>query len=206
MLENFVTVPLQVDQHFHKWDQVLARPAPPEEQKFHTLVWHFARGMAFAAKGQLDKAKSEQAEVSKEAAAIPEDQPLGLNKAKPVASIAENVLTAGIARAGKDYAAAEASLKQAVAAQDKLNYDEPPDWFYPVREELGALYLKMEKPEDAERVFREDLAQNARNGRSLTGLVEALKRQKKDAEAELVSKQRDAAWKKADTKLVAEEL
>ena len=81
-----------------------------------------------------------------------------------------------------------------------LKYDEPPDWFYPTRESLGAALLRAKRLEDAERVFRDDLTRNPNNGRSLFGLWQTLLAMKKDSAA-AAEKQFDEAWKHADIKL-----
>jgi tetratricopeptide (TPR) repeat protein len=206
MLEGFASIPVVVEERFGKWDDILAMKAPPENEHFHTLFWHFARGMAFAAKGKLEDAKKEYDTLAAAEASIPADQMFVQNKAKTIASIADGVLSARIAESEKRFEDAESSLTRAVDTQDHLKYIEPPEWFYPVRENLGGLYLRANKPEEAEKVFRADLEVNPRNGRSLIGLVESLKMQKKTKEAELVQSQLDAAWKKADTKVSAGEL
>ena len=117
------------------------------------------------------------------------------NKAKDIMKIAENVLGAKIALAKKDTAGAISQLKDAVAIQDKLNYGEPPDWFYPVRENLGGAMLMIGDAAAAEKVFREDLDHNPRNPRSLFGLQQSLLRQKRDYDAGFVKKQLDTSWK-----------
>jgi hypothetical protein len=81
--------------------------------------------------------------------------------------------------------------------QDGLKYDEPQDWFYPVRESLGAVLLKIGDYAGAEEVFRADLERNLRNPRSLFGLEEALKAQDRAYDAGFVRKQFDASWKGA---------
>ncbi len=91
--------------------------------------------------------------------------------------------------------------RTAVEIQDTLNYDEPPDWYYPVRESLGGTLLAARKPTEAEQVFREDLKKNPRNPRSLFGLMHSLKAQQKEADAAWVEKQFNAGWKNADTEL-----
>ena len=82
-----------------------------------------------------------------------------------------------------------------------MDYNEPPDWLYPMREPLGAALLGEGKPAEAEGVFREDLKHNQRNPRSMFGLAESLKAQGKAAEAQTVEKQFKQAWNNADTKL-----
>ena len=82
-----------------------------------------------------------------------------------------------------------------------LNYGEPPEWFYPVRESLGGALLLNGQPERAETVFRADLEQYPRNPRTLFGLLKALEAQKKSANTEEVQKEFAAAWKNADVPL-----
>jgi cytochrome c-type biogenesis protein CcmH/NrfG len=85
-------------------------------------------------------------------------------------------------------------------------YDEPPVWFYPIRESLGAALLQSGRPADAEQVFREDLARHPRNARSLFGLRESLMRQNKTSDAAWVDSQFKEAWKDADSTLTVEDL
>jgi hypothetical protein len=172
------------------------------------VFWHFARGMALAGTGKLSDAQSEHQIVQQAADQTPPDAifapPVG-NRAKDVLTIAANVLGAKIALAKHDNQAAIGLLRDAVAVQDTLKYDEPPDWFYPVRESLGAVLLLDGKASDAEKVFREDLERNPRNPRSLFGLSAALKAQKRDYDAQFVEKQFQAAWK-SDSTLKLEDL
>src|SRR5262249_16264329 len=163
-----------------------------------TVFWHFARGMAFAGTGKISEAQAEYKIVSEAEEKTPPDVVFAMpvnNKAKDIMKIAANVLSAKIATAKKDYGGAIGSLREAVTIQDALKYDEPPDWFFPVRESLGGNLLASGKAEDAEKIFREDLRRNPRNPRSLFGLREALKAQKKDYDAQFVDRQFQSAWK-----------
>ena len=197
-LEAFMTVPMQVEVRFHKWDQILSMPQPDPTMQATTSVWHFARGMAFAGKGKIAEAEAEYKIVADTEEHTPPDQifaPPINNKTKDILKIAENVLGAEIAMAKHDPKTALARLRQAVAIQDSLNYDEPPDWSYPVRENLGGVLLASGNAAEAEKVFREDLERNPRNPRSLFGLREALKAEGRGYEAQFVDKEFQAAWK-----------
>ncbi len=114
-------------------------------------------------------------------------------------------LDARIAGARGEHDRAIKFWQQAVAAADQLPYDEPPVWFYPVRESLGAALLAAGRAAEAERVFRDDLVKHPRNARSLFGLQAALAKQGKEADAAWVQREFDEAWKNADTKLTVEE-
>src|SRR5437879_12856972 len=117
------------------------------------------------------------------------------NKAKDSLKIAENTLGGKTALAKKDNNNAVSMLREAVSVQDSLKYGEPPDWFYPVRENLGAALLMNGDAAGAEKVFREDLNRNPRNPRSLFGLRQALLQEKRDYDAGFVQKQFETSWK-----------
>ena len=203
-LEGFMTVPIAVEVRFQKWDQILAMPQPAPSLQTTTVFWRFARGMALAAKGQVAEAEAEHSIVSEAADKTPPDQVFAMpvnNKAKDVLTIATNVLGAKIALAKHDSASAISMLRRAIAVQDALKYDEPPDWFYPVRESLGAVLLLNGNAAEAEKVFREDLDRNPRNPRSLFGLAEALRAQNRAYDAQFVDKQFQSSWKSTEIKL-----
>jgi tetratricopeptide (TPR) repeat protein len=208
-LEGFVTIPIAVDVRFRRWDDILKMPKPSPEMKTETVFWHFARGMALAAKGQPDEAQADYQVVADAEKNTPEDVIFAMpvnNKTKDVLKIARDVLGAKIALARKDNASAIAQLQDAVKVQDSLKYNEPEDWFFPVRESLGAVLLMNGDAAGADKVFREDLDHHPRNPRSLFGLEFALKAQKRDYDAGFVQKQFQAAWKGGTLKLKVDDL
>ena len=197
-LEGFMTVPLAVEVRFHKWNEILKAPQPDASMQTATVFWHFARGLALAATGKLEEAEAEHTLVAQAEEKTSPDaifqMPIN-NKTKDILKIAENVLGAKISQAKNDNEAALSKLREAVAVQDGLKYDEPQDWFYPVRESLGAALLMNGDQAGAEQVFRDDLERNPRNPRSLFGLEQALKAQGRAYDATFVRKQFDASWK-----------
>jgi tetratricopeptide (TPR) repeat protein len=208
-LQGFMTIPMAVNVRFHKWDAILAMKEPDPEMKAAVGFWHFAHGMALAGKGKISEAEAEYKIVSDAEKATPPDaifqMPIN-NKTKDILKIAENVLGAQIALAKKDSAAAVAMLRDAVAVQDTLKYDEPQDWFFPVRESLGGALLLSGDAQGAEQVFREDLAKTPRNPRSLYGLHQALKAQDKTTDAWFVEQEFRNAWKGGAGELKVEDL
>ncbi|PYT43336.1 MAG: hypothetical protein DMG47_13545, partial [Acidobacteria bacterium] len=177
-LEGFMTVPLAVEVRFHKWNEILKAPQPDPAMHTATVFWHFARGLALAGAGKLEEAEAEHKFVAEAEEKTPPDaifqMPIN-NKTKDILKIAENVLGAKISLAKNDMDATVNQLRAAVAVQDSLKYDEPQDWFYPVRESLGAVLLKIGDYAGAEETFRADLDRNPRNPRSLFGVEQALK-------------------------------
>ena len=197
-LGGFMTVPMAVEVRFHRWNEILKMPQPDPAIETATVFWHFARGLALAGKGDLHGAEAEHRIVAEaEEKTSPEavfQMPIN-NKTKDILKIAENVLGAKISLAKNDMDATVNQLRAAVALQDGLKYDEPQDWFYPVRESLGAVLLKIGGYAGAEEVFRADLERNPRNPRSLFGLAEALKAEDRAYDAGFVRRQFDASWK-----------
>jgi tetratricopeptide (TPR) repeat protein len=206
MLEAFFPSVMFVNLRFNRWDEIFKLPAPSAESPVTSVLWHFARGVAFAAKGKIVEAEAERGLFATTAKNTPGETPFGLNSAAGVFTIAGSVLDARIAQAKGDPRSAILHWRKAVAAQDALNYDEPPGWYYPTRESLGAALLLAGDAVEAEKVFQKDLEYNPRNGRSLFGLVESLKRQGKGAQSPPIQKEFEAAWANADTKLKIEDL
>ena len=119
-----------------------ALPQPDAKHALLTALSHFGRGVAQAARGNAADAGRERAAYSEARKAIPPDTDWGYNKAKDILAVTDAVLDAWVARANRDEAGSIDAWRRAVAAEDALNYDEPPDWFYPTRESLGAALLR----------------------------------------------------------------
>jgi tetratricopeptide (TPR) repeat protein len=187
---------------FERWDDVLAQPAPPADRALQSALHHFARGAAHAGQGHAAEAVKEQAAFEAAAGKVPKDGMYLTNNSAPVVlDVARAELAARIADAQDGGARAIAAWRIAVAAEDKVSYDEPPAWLLPTREGLAAALMRAGNAVEAERVYRDDLAINRSNPRALFGLSKALERQKKTAEAAKVKAEFDAAWSGADVQL-----
>jgi tetratricopeptide (TPR) repeat protein len=187
----------------NRWDDILASSKPEGADPVSECVWRYARAVSLAMKGRAADARRERDEFNKLRAGLDSGLPLGQNKAAAVLEVAAAVLDARLTGASAE---AVALLKKAVAMQDKLTYDEPPAWYYPVRESLGAALLRTGDAPGAEAVFREGVARSPHNGRMLFGLMESLKKQNKSAAAAQVRKEFDSAWEGADLTPRIEEL
>jgi tetratricopeptide (TPR) repeat protein len=202
MLDAFIATPIWVDARFSKWDAIFARPEPLAKFLPTThIFWTYSRALAHAARGDVEKASAQRDAFEKEVSALPPHAGYGLNKASDVLAVASHVLNARMAAAKGNNSDAIEHWRKAIQAQDQLNYDEPADWYYPVRESLGATHLASGNAKDAEQIFRDDLQRNPRNPRSLFGLMESLKAQQRTEDAAWVERQFKTAWKTADTKL-----
>jgi tetratricopeptide (TPR) repeat protein len=206
MLAPYGTFEWLVLARFAKWHELLAQPLPKEKNNFVNAMYRYSRGLALARLGKVKEAESERAVMDEIACRIPEQESLMINKAHSVLAIGLADLDARIARAKGDPGTEIVHWRRAVDLQDKLSYMEPPEWHYPVREALGGALLRQGKPSEAEAVFRKDLEINPRNGRSLFGLLEALKVQKKSVSTDWVKKEFTEAWKYSPASLTIEDL
>lgn len=209
MLEAFLTVPLVVAVRCERWDDLLAMQEPQAQTPALKAFWLYSRGTALVARGKTDDAEKLEKQLAAIERTASRDEifmPPVENRSWQLYHLADNVLAARIAAARGDRKTAIKLLRDAVATQDALLYDEPADWYYPVRETLGGLLLQDGDAKGAEEVFRADLERNPRNPRSLFGLEVALTRQQRDYEASWVKQQFDAAWKGADVELKVENL
>jgi tetratricopeptide (TPR) repeat protein len=206
MAELFTPWPILVLIRFGRWEDIEKEPAPPPYYHYTTGMWHFARGLAFTHEGDLEKAAIERDSVDAIAAPMSPDLLVGFNSSKTLLGIASKVLSGEMAARQKRYDEAERTLRQAVAIEDSLHYDEPPTWYFPTRQNLGAVLLEAGKPAQAEVVYRADLKRNPNNGWSLFGLEQCLKARKAVKEAAAVEAQFKAAWAHADVTLTSSRL
>ena len=204
-LQHFSIVPFFTMIRFGQWDKILATPQPEADLKYPTGIWHYARGLAFNAQGEIVKAQQEL-----EALDLLADDPelekvtiWDLNTTQEILRVADEVLTGEIAAQEGKNLRAIAHLRQAVNLEDALNYNEPADWSIPVRQYLGAALLTARHYDAAEKVYREDLAIYPDNGWSLYGLSESLQAQNKNVEAKDVQQKFEFAWQYADVQLTA---
>jgi tetratricopeptide (TPR) repeat protein len=200
MMDGMISIPKFALLRFGEWDRILKEAKPRDTQKVSTALWHYSRAMAYAARNDKANAATEQQGFEAARKQVAADAAWAQNKAAAVLAFASELLAA---RMGDN---AIARLRRAVEMQDGFVYDEPPAWYYPVRETLGAALLRAGQAAEAEKVFREGVRRSPKNGRMLFGLVESLKAQKRVEEAGWVEKEFAAAWARADVKLRVEDL
>jgi tetratricopeptide (TPR) repeat protein len=201
LADGFTAMPLEVLVRFGKWDEILQAPEPPDYLPIARAMRRYARGVAYAAKGQVNEAKAEQQAVRLATQNLPATAQFGNNTAADLLGVAEHLLDGEVLyRAGK-VADAIDLLHEAVRREDQLRYDEPPDWIHPVRHVLGATLLQEGRFDEAEQVYREDLRRLPENGWSLFGLSRVLELKGKQAEAAEIKTRFASIWQHADTRL-----
>ncbi|HTL68432.1 MAG TPA: hypothetical protein VL200_12275 [Lacunisphaera sp.] len=200
-LEAFAAMPYEVMTRFGQWDEILAAPDHPDWMPFTRTMRHAARAIALAAKGDPKAARAEQALFKAEAERVPADEIAGNNTSRQVLTVITPMVESEILYREGKVDAGVATLRAAVQAEDALRYDEPPGWLLPVRHSLGAVLMQERRYAEAEQVYRDDLARLPNNGWSLFGLAEALRYQRKHAEAEPIERQFKAVWAKSEVEL-----
>jgi tetratricopeptide (TPR) repeat protein len=203
MVEGFVGMPYEVMIRFGLWDQILAEPDHPDYMPFTRALRLAARGIAQSAKGNPKAARAEQTAYLEAAKKVSAEASMGNNTAQGILAVCTPMLEGEIlAREGKmDQGIAK--LREAIVAEDALQYDEPPGWILPVRHALGATLIQAGRFGAAEEVYREDLKRLPGNGWSLFGLAKSLKLQNKAGEAAEFESQYKKVWKNADLQLTS---
>ncbi|WP_297765590.1 tetratricopeptide repeat protein [uncultured Muriicola sp.] len=199
-LQNFASVPLLAYVRFGKWNDILTTPSPNSEIKHLKLIWHYARGIAFIRKNNAKEAKEELDAIQEMLTdpALKELIAAGFDPSETIGKLAYEVVAGELSALDGDLVKAQEHLENAVIIEDELTYTEPAAWYIPARQNLGAILLKAEKPQEAEKVFREDLEILRQNGWSLMGLYKSLVSQGKMDEAQKIKKEYDKAWEHAD--------
>jgi tetratricopeptide (TPR) repeat protein len=200
--EVFELQPFFVLVRFGRWDEVLKEPQPPAPARLMNALWHYGRGLALQHSGKSALAGKELAAL-RAIALEPglKDKYTAFTPTLKLITIAEQILAGEIAAGGKRYDEAIARLQRAVLLQDSLMYNEPPDWYFPVRHYLGAVLLEAGLPQEAETVYWQDLAYYRENGYSLLGVQKALEAQGRAGEAAGFAERQRKAFAQADVKL-----
>jgi len=176
------------------WDEVLKMKQPGEKLISSIAFWHYGRALAYIARHDSANAAKEKDAFESARAKVPADRGWGVSStAKDVLTTASEILAARTSASSDDELA---HWRKAVAVQDTLGYDEPPDWYYITRESLGAALVRAGRAAEGEQIFREALRRSPKNGRVLFGLIESLKAQNKQEGLEELQREFEKAWSK----------
>ncbi len=205
LYESFGSQPLYVLARFGQWEQILAEGVPGEGSVFMNGVWHYARGLAYLHTGKPADAEDELARLTalREHVESDPDYRVGFGAAGTLLKVAEEILRGDVIAQQGDFHTALAHIERAVRLEDSLLYNEPPDWYFPVRHVLGAILMDAGRPAEAEAVYWNELKRYPHNGFSLFGLEQALAAQGKDELARVIHARFEAAWSEADVELTS---
>lgn len=197
-LQGFLPSLFLTHVRFGDWHAMLRESEPASGLVYVQGMWHYARGVAHAALGDVSAAVAELERLRITEAAAPADMIVILNSAPDLLRVARLVLQGRIAAARGDVEGALLALREATAAEDALTYDEPPPWYEPVRQVLGTVLLRAGRHAEAEAVFRDDLLWVRENGWSLYGLERSLRALDRAAAADSAALRLEQAWRNAD--------
>ena len=186
-LEGLVPVKQHVFVRFGKWQEILAQelPANPELYCVTSATMRYARAIAFATLGHSKSAAAEAEAFERDFDRVPDSRYLFNNSCRDILAVAREMMLGELDYRRGDFESGFAHLRQAVALDDNLPYDEPWGWMQPARHALGALLLEQGRVEEALAEYRADLgfdsvlnrsSQHPDNVWSLSGYHECLER------------------------------
>jgi tetratricopeptide (TPR) repeat protein len=201
VVDLYYAMPLEVLMRFGRWEEILAAPDFDADLPGARALRHVARAIAYSARGDVARAKEEQRLFTEARTKVTPGAVYGNNPVSSVLDVAEKMLEGEVLFRDGNEKEGLAALRKAVALEDALRYDEPPEWINPVRHALGAALSQSGRFAEAEAVFREDLRRIPANGWSLYGLARALELQKNQAEALRFRREFHGVWKEADVQI-----
>lgn len=202
-LQHYYTIPYNVYVKFGKWNEILDMSNQDTTLKYPEAVRHYARGMAYLGLNDLTNSKEELQTLEKYASdeSLKELTIWEINSVYDLLQIAQRVLKAEIMASEGIYNGSIALLKEAVEMEDKLNYNEPPDWFFSVRHHLGAVQIEAGKYKDALTTFEEDLNKLPKNGWAHHGMKLAYSKLKDIDKLKKIDQTLANSWATADIEL-----
>jgi tetratricopeptide (TPR) repeat protein len=213
-LEGFVPMKLHVLVRFGRWQEIIDAPLPDDPGLYcvTTAMLHYAKGVAYAASGQVEAADAQQELFTSAVTRVPDSRTVFNNGARDILAVAAAMLAGEIEYRKENYDAAFGHLRRAVALDDGLPYDEPWAWMQPARHAYGALLLEQDRVAEAAAVYRADLGlddtlaracQHPNNVWSLHGYHECLTRLGKHEQARIIGQQLAIASAYADVPIRA---
>lgn len=202
-IQHYYTIPFYVYVKFGRWDDILKLENKVPDLDYPTALQHYAKGMAFLGKNDIEKAKLELQELSKIASneALKEVTIWDINSVYDLTQIAEKVLKAEVLAKERNYDESIKLFKEAIVIEDGLNYNEPPDWFFSVRHNLGAIQIKAGLNREAVETYLEDLKRLPKNGWALNGLAVAYSNLNDQENLASTQEKFKEAWATADVEL-----
>jgi len=174
---------------------IMALADPGSDLPYVRAMWHYARAVGLANAGKLDAARAEVNAIAEIGSRHDfADLAAGGVPAQDVLKLAQHVASARIAQAEKDHRGAIAQFEAAVAVEDRLAYSEPPFWYYPTRQSLGAAHALAGNLDNAEQALRESLARTPNNGWALYGLMKVYEQRGDRSDARAAKKLLAKAW------------
>jgi tetratricopeptide (TPR) repeat protein len=199
---------------FGRWQEIISTPLPADPDLYcvTTAMLHYAKGVAYAATGQIEAADEHRAQFAAAVTRVPDSRTVFNNTCQDILAVASAMLDGELDYRKGRYDAAFGHLRRAVELDDGLPYDEPWAWLQPARHAYGALLLEQDRVVEAEAIYRADLGldpalpracQHPGNVWSLHGYHECLVRLGKHEQAGIIGQQLEIASAYADVPITA---
>ncbi|HEY5627297.1 MAG TPA: hypothetical protein VIR79_05090, partial [Nitrospira sp.] len=201
--EQYLPVEMFTLIRFGRWDEMLRMLPPPKGLRLMEGIWRFGRGLGSVSSGRLPEAEGSRHALLNLTKQFRRSKSQEERLERDLLRIAERLLAGTIAASRRQYDQSIEALKEAVKLEEALQYSEPPLWPLSPRQYLGPVLLLAGQAAEAEREYRADLKRFPENGWALFGLLQSLKAQQKDAEADEVTRRFEQAWIHADVTLTA---
>lgn len=204
-LQHYYSIPWFVQVKLGLWNEILQSAAPETDLKYPSVIYHYAQGMARLSQNNIMEAKNHLYAMDSimTDSTIKELTIWGINSVYDIGQIASKTLNGEILARENKYPEAIRLLQEAVAIEDALNYNEPPDWFFSVRHHMGAVLIKSGKLQEAQKIYQEDLKNFLNNGWALKGLMNVYEKTGEKSKFEQMKKLFELAWQYADIKIVS---
>ncbi len=208
-LEGYVGMKAHVYIRFGKWDEIIQHPLPPDPELYcvTTALWHYAKGVAYAASGDIENAILQQQQFAEAYKLVGPERKVFNNVCRDILKVGEKMLAGELEYRRENYELAFDHLRECVRLYDGLSYSEPWSWMQPPRHALGALLMEQGHVDEAAAVYRADLglddtlvrpSQHHDNIWALHGYLECLEAQGNEAEAKIYRAKLEQAQKAAD--------
>lgn len=188
--------PYQALAQFAEPRAILSAPAPDARLPYAVAMRHYARAVAYARLRDqrgfdreleaLTALKTSDAFADMIAQGVP---------APDLLTLAEAVARGRLATARGRHLEAADHYRRAAEIEATLPYQEPPYWYYPVNQSLGAALYQAGRPAEAAVAFRYALAQTPNNGWALYGLARSEAAQGHADETATAEASLRAAWR-----------
>jgi tetratricopeptide (TPR) repeat protein len=204
-LQHYYCIPLFVQVKLGRWKEIQNTPQPEAELIYPRVVWHYAQGMAALANNKSGKANKYLREMK----SLMQDTTLkkltiwGGNPLYDICLIGSESLEGEIYADNGNYPEAIRMFRSAMAVEDNLKYQEPPDWFFSVRHNLGAVLVESGNYTEAIAIYLEDLKNYPENGWALAGLMNACEKLGNQADYQSFKNRFELAWKHADIQITS---
>jgi tetratricopeptide (TPR) repeat protein len=194
-IQAIYAAPYYATLQFAPASDVLEMAEPDPRLAYVQGVRHYVRAVAYAQQKNEIGFDKEMRELGRlrQADALKSMADQGM-PAADILGIAEHVARGKHASIRGRHLQAADHYRQAVAIEDRISYMEPPWWYFPVNQSLGAALYRAGRYDEAREAFTAALAKFPGNGWALYGLAASEQRLGRRAQAAAATAALNRAW------------